>query len=406
MRVIIANDNAVISGGATKVALTSAKGLAERGTQVEFVHGHPGVEDGYERIENLSFRCLKSPVLKMGVTDLIRVSFSKPVYEQVQKIILEGQLDNTVLHLHLWKTALSPSVAKAATDLGVPVIVTFHDYHVACPQGQFFNNQRNEVCSKKPGSAGCIFSHCSKSKTIFPKWAEVYRYYIQRYFAGLPNKLIYFNLISQLSEEIIAPYLPQKASIHRILNPIDVAKTQAVDLGLNSAILFSGRLSAEKCPELLLKAAIETNTSVVFAGDGPLRQILESYNYPNASFTGWLSAEDLEDRINQSRALCIPSIWYEVDPVAPLEALARGVPVITSDVCASKDQIKNLETGTIFKNNSVESLSNALNLVSTGSGIEFGRRAYDEYWNHPRSIERHVSESLDVYQQMLSRHPN
>jgi len=49
------------------------------------------------------------------------------------------------------------------------------------------------------------------------------------------------------------------------------------------------------------------------------------------SIHGFLAQAQLEDLWSRVGYLVIPSIWYENAPLVVLEALARGVPVISSD---------------------------------------------------------------------------
>jgi glycosyltransferase involved in cell wall biosynthesis len=42
-------------------------------------------------------------------------------------------------------------------------------------------------------------------------------------------------------------------------------------------------------------------------------------------------AERIDDILAQTRVLLVPSLWQEVFPLIPIEAMARGIPVIASD---------------------------------------------------------------------------
>ncbi|MCX6341566.1 MAG: hypothetical protein NTU72_04205, partial [Fimbriimonadales bacterium] len=187
MRVIIVNDYATVNGGASKVALLSAKVLAESGVEVHYVSGSNEIEDTYQNVQNLTFHTLNRNDQTMGTIQLVAVAYLEDCYQLVSNLIKQGKPSNTIVHLHCWKTGVSPSALNATESAGAKFVVTFHDYHVACPQGQFFNKRTNQICHLSPCGARCISTHCTDTRTIIPKWAEVYRHKIQVNKAGLPT---------------------------------------------------------------------------------------------------------------------------------------------------------------------------------------------------------------------------
>ena len=95
-------------------------------------------------------------------------------------------------------------------------------------------------------------------------------------------------------------------------------------------VAFLGRLSPEKAPELLLEATRDTGTLVLFAGDGPLRAALQAEGRgTQAQFLGFVS--DVGPVLAAADVLALPS-WTEGLPMAVLEAMAAGVPVVASAV--------------------------------------------------------------------------
>lgn len=96
-------------------------------------------------------------------------------------------------------------------------------------------------------------------------------------------------------------------------------------------VLYLGRLVAGKGVEVLVDAARGADFRVTVAGEGPLRAELERRAPPNARFVGWVSAEVRSELLARASVLALPS-EAEASPVAVVEALASGVPVVARPV--------------------------------------------------------------------------
>ncbi len=403
MRIIIVNDNAVVSGGATKCALLSAEHLANAGHEVHFLSGLVGVDPYFASLKNVKFHTVGETQELMDIPRLIQMAYSRSAYDKLQEILELGDSKNTIVHTHLWKTGTSPSVVNAALDCGAKLISSFHDYHVACPQGQFFNKQTNQICTLKPGSLPCLLSHCTDTRTILPKWAEVYRWKVQRGKAGMPGRVHHFGVFSQKSVDAFGEYLPKDAKLHMMRYPIQAVHEPRIDVTKNKAIVFSGRLSIEKDPKIFVEAAKKIGAEIRVLGDGPLMQAMKDIGYEKATYAGWLNGDQVLEEMKNARAMAITSIWYEVNPLAPIEALGRGIPVIASDCTATKYEIVEWETGYSFKNQNVDDLADKMHLLlDDATADRMSRAAYDRFWADPPTPESHCKRLIEIYEEMLA----
>ena len=100
------------------------------------------------------------------------------------------------------------------------------------------------------------------------------------------------------------------------------------------AVAFLGRLSVEKAPEILLRAARGTGLVVLVAGDGPLRRALEAEAGGATRFLGFVP--DVRPVLAAADVLALPSLTEGL-PIAVLEALAAAVPVVASAVGSLPD---------------------------------------------------------------------
>lgn len=132
-----------------------------------------------------------------------------------------------------------------------------------------------------------------------------------------------------------------RTPVHVIPNGIPVAALptaaaraaarEALGLPAGSTVVaFLGRLSPEKAPEVLLRAVRGTRLRVLVAGEGPLRDALEAETEPaQVRFLGFLP--DVAPVLAAADVLALPS-RTEGLPMAVLEAMAAGLPVVASAV--------------------------------------------------------------------------
>jgi glycosyltransferase involved in cell wall biosynthesis len=139
-------------------------------------------------------------------------------------------------------------------------------------------------------------------------------------------------------------------------------------------IVYAARLEKNKGIKNLLSAVKRVksnrpNVKLCVIGDGPLRPSLEEYvrNHglgPNVDFVGWQNQpQEVAQLFNASKVFVNPSL-NEGGPRVVLEAMACGLPTITTPVGLMIDIIKNRENGLLCGFDSVsiaESIEEMLN---------------------------------------------
>jgi glycosyltransferase involved in cell wall biosynthesis len=151
----------------------------------------------------------------------------------------------------------------------------------------------------------------------------------------------------------------------------------------SGTVLYVGRLSAEKGVELLVEAwrqVGDTSLELVVVGDGPLREHLERRPVPQLRFTGRLPEEEVRRQMLAARALVLPSVWYEGQPMTALEALAAGLPVLSSDIGAMPELLAPLGREWLAAPGEVSSWVAALRALAHREQVETASaRARDLY---------------------------
>lgn len=127
-------------------------------------------------------------------------------------------------------------------------------------------------------------------------------------------------------------------------------------------LLFVGRFDFQKGYDVLVSAMKKVPRELIrltVIGDA-VHDTEKIEHLPDATYTGWLKAAQMEHYFRQADALVIPSRW-EGFAMVPLEAMSYSLPIIASDATSLPEVVKHQETGFLFKNGSVDSLVQILN---------------------------------------------
>jgi glycosyltransferase involved in cell wall biosynthesis len=135
------------------------------------------------------------------------------------------------------------------------------------------------------------------------------------------------------------------------------------------------------------------------AGTGPeeerLRRLAEAIAPGRVRFHGLLGKKDVHELMLAASVVVLPSRWYENQPMVVLEALARGVPVVGSDLGGLPELVDPGVTGALVPAGAPEALAEALRpfLADPGHGWAMRDRAIARV-RSDFSPQRHL-ESLD-----------
>lgn len=129
-----------------------------------------------------------------------------------------------------------------------------------------------------------------------------------------------------------------------VSDPFVQAARAAPDHGGAFRLLFVGRLSPQKNVQRLLRAlpAISVPVELVVVGEGEQRTMLEALcrrlGLPRVSMVGFQTSAQLVDWYRWADAFVLPSD-KEGMPLALLEAMASGLPVVATDVPGIADTV-------------------------------------------------------------------
>lgn len=406
VNVVIINDFAYVDGGASQIALGSAKALARRGHSVTLFTGVGPVEEELSQVDGIEVFCLQQYEIAKDpdrARAMIAGLWNRKAAIEFERRLGKLNTSDTVVHIHTWTKALSSSVVRRALDLGFPIVLTLHDYFSVCPTGGFFIHPSQQICHLQPMSVACISTNCDSRNYAHKLW-RVGRQWMQSHPGHLPSHVKDYISISAVSERIIAPLLPQGARLHRVNNFIDVQQDSPVNAGGNEMFSFVGRLSPEKGPGLLAACAESVSFPLQFIGDGPLKQALAE-RLPHAVFTGWVSQAEVRGALRRSRALVLPSLWYETQGLVVSEAAAMGVPAIVPSTSAACEWVEDGVTGLIFEGGNAADLGRKIAHLRDKPELAkaMGTNAYTRYWKWPMTAAHHCGQLEIVYRKILDQ---
>lgn len=147
-----------------------------------------------------------------------------------------------------------------------------------------------------------------------------------------------------------------------------------------------GRLCAEKGQVLLVEAIRRlrdrgVSCSLDLVGDGELRPQIEEailrYDlHDRVQILGWMSSEEVLEKIRNARAMVLPS-FAEGLPVVIMEAMALGRPVISSRIAAIGELVEEGVSGWLLPPSDIDQLTEIMERAATAEPqhlAEMGRQ--------------------------------
>lgn len=204
---------------------------------------------------------------------------------------------------------------------------------------------------------------------------------------------------SQFLRREAAAALPnQFEKTYVVYNGADGIKFRRPDRDRNSipTVIFTGRLVPYKGVHILLEAMrILENNGVaakcqIVGGSGfgkskgtRYTRKLERLKPNNTELVGYKSGAALAELLGNASIFCCPSIWNDPFPLAPLEAMATGLPVVASNVGGIPEALA-YGGGLLVPPNNPEALAEALRKLIEDPNYrhEMGEQGHASYLDH------------------------
>ena len=254
--------------------------------------------------------------------------YSREAARQMARLIRHEQPD--LVHFHNIYHQLSPSVILTAWSMGVPTVMTLHDYKITCTV--YSHYRRGVVCEdcRRGRFYNTVWHRCVKESWVKSLLgaAEMYLHRgLLRSYEKVDVRISPSRFLRDKMHELgfSAPirWLPYFVDVEGFRPRYDWDRPQ---------ICYFGRLSSEKGVPTLLDAVSGLDLTLRIIGRGPeeeaLKRKVEAEGIEHVTFEGFQYGENLREMIRSCMFPVVSSEWYDNNPLAIYESFALGKPVV------------------------------------------------------------------------------
>jgi glycosyltransferase involved in cell wall biosynthesis len=368
----------------------------------------PGGEDRYVRQQfellsgNHDVEMIErhNDALAPDLSTAVRMAFSPAAIRSIEDQIEAFTPD--VIHLHNPYPSLGPAVHVAAARRGVPLVQTIHNLRLRCPNGLMFTEGRSCRRCERGNYVNAAIHRCFPSRRQAGAYAGVL--WLHRFLLKLERNVAGFVAPSLFMADRLRGWgIPQHriCTIRNFVPSIAPAPSDVGDFGV-----YVGRLSDEKGLAVLLEAlALSGDPRFRIIGDGPLLGDLITagarLGLRRTEFVGRVDPRDAHRAVAGCRYLVMPSLCEENAPLAALEALAAGRPILVSGRGGLPELVES-GGGLVFDPGDASGLSEHIQTLVRDRDLcqSLGDRAWGFAVSELRS-DRHLERLLEVYQGAL-----
>jgi glycosyltransferase involved in cell wall biosynthesis len=231
-----------------------------------------------------------------------------------------------VVHAHNVQPSLGWRALAAARDAGARVVLHRHNYRLVCAVGTCFTDGADCTRCHGRNTAPGVLRNCrggSRAESLaygagLALW--------QRRIADAADAFVVPSAFALRRLEGLGAPLGGRAHVVPSVQRAFADRSRA-DQGTYA--LYAGRLTEEKGVADAIAAARLAEVPLVVAGDGPQAETLK-HAAGDVRFTGRVDAAALTELRAGAALALVPSRYEEILPLAALEAMAAGLPVVAS----------------------------------------------------------------------------
>ncbi len=395
--VVIVNDFGWVNGGQSQVAIESALQLRTADLDVHFVAGRGPLD---ERLIASGVVChvvgdhdiLSDPSRTRAALSGI---WNRAAAKKLSDCLASLDPRTTVIHVHGWAKALSPSIGPVVTGANAAHVYTLHEYFLACPNGGFYDYQRGEICRRRALGVDCLTTRCDVRRHHHKVWRAA-RQAVLWHAGHMPSGLRELIYLAPEQRHIMEPYVSPEARWHYLPNAAGPQPERRIRSEENRTFLFVGRLSPEKGGVIAAQAAALAGLPIAFCGDGEEREAILRAN-PDAHMLGWLPQDALAEQMRHARCLVFPSLWYETYGLVVADALRIGLPVLVSRSSVAASLLEDGISGELIEAGDVHAWADAMTRLKSDEIVtKYSESAFQRGRSLPGRSET-LAHLLDIY---------
>lgn len=404
MKILLVNKFFFSFGGTETAFFQTAKLLQELGHEVIFFSmDHPQNKASRQSphfVSRVDFEEMGNWREKMrGVK---RILFGMEPRLKLDELLRVEKPD--MAHLHNIYHHLSPAIIATLKEHGVPVVMTLHDYKTVCPAYKLFSHGKTcEKCRNKHFQ-WCFLKKCVKNSYLKSLVCALEMRLHRKYYQQVDRFIAPSRFLSGKVKE-----MGLAGDCTYIANFSECFSMAAVPESVPQVpqIVFFGRLVEEKGVSLLIEAMPGIAADCLIVGDGPLKKKLQARAKKNPGtrirFLEHQTHSSLQQIIRRSSLVVVPSLWYENNPFAIIEAFAAGVPVVAARIGGIPELVIDGETGLLFTAGDPDDLREKVSrlLADPGLGSVLAKKALLHLEQH-FSPAQHGEKLLQLYHELVA----
>jgi glycosyltransferase involved in cell wall biosynthesis len=301
-----------------------------------------------------------------------------PIHIPIRTLVVFFQLKRIkpdIIHLFQARSLLIP-VMLSAKILKIPTTFTVLDYFIICPTSHF-RLKDGQICGEKEGLS------CLKCVPL----TRILERRIIRWLAKGSKKIITFTETSK--QRLISHGFPAgKIKVKYIYE--FASEISGKEVPLTKDILFIGSFRPQKGLDVLLQAMPsilkkipDAKLTVIGRGNEPDKErieiLVQNLNIEKSiEFLGQKDNKETLEIVSRSKVVVVPEQWFsDFGPIALIEAMAQGRPVVASKIGSAPEFIKDGLNGFLAGHNQPEEFTGKIVwlLQNHEKAEEIGRKA-------------------------------
>jgi len=334
----------------------------------------------------------------------INTTWNKNEYKAIERQIELVKPD--IVHIHNTFPIISPSIYYAITRNHLPIIQTIHNFRFFCANGLFFRDNRTcEDCKNKFFSLPAIKYRCYREDRL-ASFSVSSMQFVHKQLKTWKNKIDGLIVLSNFSKQKLIDYGFDEKKIY--IKPNFLTSDESPTFEKQFYGIYAGRLTSDKGILILLEALQSRLSTIpfIFVGEGEPEIIKKIKNSdPKIKLISFQPRNEVLKLIKNASFLVYPSLLYENNPLAIIEAFAMGTPVIATDNGSVSEMVTHCKTGLLFKLGSAVDLSEKLAWMETHSEehrimCKNARLEYESVY----SKEKNYIKLINIYEKVINEY--
>lgn len=250
-------------------------------------------------------------------------------------------------------------IADVLKERKIYSVITLHDFYSLCPtinmlykMEKYCGNMQEKNCGE------CLKYKTGINNDIIPRWRSVWREFLSKIDKIIVPSNDTKNLINKVYENINIEVIPHG------VKEINNKYTPVIENVFN--IAFVGVVSIHKGGNVLTKLVSKKTSGIKYHLFGKTEFSSLSKNKSNYINHGSYKRSDLSKLLSESKInlACLLAIWPETYSYTLTECLQNNIPVLTFDIGAIAERVKEHDFGYVIPlESSIDDIINKINEI-------------------------------------------